>query len=530
MSYKALYRKLRPDSFTSIIGQDHIVKTLINEINQNKINHAYLFCGTRGTGKTSTAKVFAKAINCEELINGEACNICTSCKAINEGNSLDIIEIDAASNNGVDNIREIKEDITYTPTFGKYKVYIIDEVHMLSTGAFNALLKTLEEPPEHIVFILATTDPQKLPPTILSRCQRFDFKRISTNIMVETLNQYMIEENVDITEDALNYVAYLSDGAMRDALSIIDQCISFYYNEEITRDKIIELIGATDKSNLFKMLDFLLTRNSTGVIELINTILDEGRDIGQFIDEFIVHLRNVLVVKSTSTTNSMDYSEEYFKRLVEQSQNTDINILFEYINIFSSLVSDIKYSKNKKIKLETTCIRICNLNEENTLAGILSKISKLEEEIKTRPIEKIIERPLIKEKLVEKTPVQKALPEDIKIVMNEWNSILADILKSSPDKWLYNGNLGYISGETIDVVFDCYSNATHKVINTQIEFLKEFLQKKYNKEFKIRAISQNDYEKNHVEIYGDTDITIEKQIEDFEKLLKQNGIPLEIKE
>lgn len=527
MSYKALYRKLRPDFFKNIIGQDHIVRTLKNEMERNKINHAYLFCGTRGTGKTSTAKVFAKAINCKEPINGEACNNCTSCNAINDGSSLDIIEIDAASNNGVDNIREIKEDITYTPTFGKHKVYIIDEVHMLSTGAFNALLKTLEEPPEHIVFILATTDPQKLPATILSRCQRFDFKRISTDIMINTLKEYMTNEKTNVSDDALSYIAYLSDGAMRDALSLLDQCMSFYFDEDITRDKIITLIGATDKSNLFNLLDGLILRNSKDCINIINEIVNDGRDIQQFLDEFVVHLRNILVVKSTSSNNTMDYSDELFNMLLEQSKTIEFDIIFEYINIFSSLSSEIKYVKNKKIKFETACLRICNLNEENSIAGILTKISKLEEDIKKRPIEKIVEisnKPVPEEK---KIIIEKALPKDIEEVINNWNDILSEILKT-PENWIIPGKIGYVNNNIINIIFDCYSDVNHEILNKQMNFLKELLTKKYEKEFNLKACSQQDYDSQHKENYGDTDHNLQRQSEEFEKLLKLNDIETEI--
>ena len=225
MRYIALYRKMRPKNFDKLVGQEHIVKTLRNQINSDRINHAYLFCGTRGTGKTSTAKIFAKAINCKSPENGQPCGKCDSCKSIEDGSDMNVIEIDAASNNGVDNIREIRDEVKYPPTNARFKVYIIDEVHMLSIGAFNALLKTLEEPPAHVVFILSTTDPQKIPVTILSRCQRFDFKRISAVKIEETLKKYMKEEGVSVSDDALFYIASVSDGAMRDALSIIDQCV-----------------------------------------------------------------------------------------------------------------------------------------------------------------------------------------------------------------------------------------------------------------------------------------------------------------
>ncbi|HIT86609.1 MAG TPA: DNA polymerase III subunit gamma/tau, partial [Candidatus Coprocola pullicola] len=241
MSYTALYRKFRPDTFSGVIGQEHIVKTIKNQILSDRVSHAYLFCGTRGTGKTSTAKIFARAINCLAPKEGNPCNECTLCRAALENRSMNVIEIDAASNNGVDNIREIREEVKYPPTQGKYKVYIIDEVHMLSSGAFNALLKTLEEPPEHVIFILATTDPQKVPATILSRCQRFDFHRITTEQIAQTLSEYMKIEDIPVQKEALHYIARLGDGSMRDSLSILDQCTAFYSDELLTLEKVLDV-------------------------------------------------------------------------------------------------------------------------------------------------------------------------------------------------------------------------------------------------------------------------------------------------
>lgn len=246
MSYTALYRKFRPTSFDEVKGQDHIVQTLKNQINANRIGHAYLFCGTRGTGKTSVAKIFAKAVNCEHPVDGSPCNECDVCKGINSGSSMNVIEIDAASNNGVDNIRQIRDEIQYTPSSGKYTVYIIDEVHMLSIGAFNALLKTLEEPPSYVLFILATTEPHKIPITILSRCQRYDFKRISIDTIVNRLAELMEKENIEVEEKALQYVAKAADGSMRDALSLLDQCIAFYLGQKLTYENVLEVLGAVD--------------------------------------------------------------------------------------------------------------------------------------------------------------------------------------------------------------------------------------------------------------------------------------------
>ena len=277
MSYTALYRKFRPDNFSDVKGQEHIVTTLINQIKANRIGHAYLFCGTRGTGKTTVAKILAKAVNCEHPIDGNPCNECETCRAIQAGTSMNVIEIDAASNNGVDNIREIREEVAYRPTQGRYKVYIIDEVHMLSTGAFNALLKTLEEPPSYVIFILATTEAHKIPITILSRCQRYDFHRISIETITERLWELMEKEQVQVQEKALRYVAKAADGSMRDALSLLDQCIAFYLGQELTYDKVLDVLGAVDTEVFSRLLRQVLDGNVTQAIQILEDLVIQGR-------------------------------------------------------------------------------------------------------------------------------------------------------------------------------------------------------------------------------------------------------------
>ena len=315
MSYLALYRKYRPYVFNDVIGQEHIVRTLKNQISSHRVAHAYLFSGSRGTGKTTIAKIFARAVNCPSPVEGSACGECETCKKVKESAAMNVIEIDAASHNGVDNIREINDEVKYTPAVGKYKVYIIDEVHMLSTGAFNALLKTLEEPPAHVIFILATTDPQKIPVTILSRCQRFDFKRISTNEIEHTMRKYMEKEQIDIEEDALAYIARLADGGMRDALSILEQSISFYYGETITLDKVQYLVGAVDTSILFKMVDAIVSQNANDMLALCEEVNVQGRSLRQFASDLLEHCRNLLVAKTTNGgSDVLDYSGEHVAR------------------------------------------------------------------------------------------------------------------------------------------------------------------------------------------------------------------------
>ena len=299
MSYTALYRKFRPSRFEDVKGQEHIVTTLQNQIKSDRIGHAYLFCGTRGTGKTSVAKIFARAVNCENPIEGSPCGECASCKALAAGAGMNVIEIDAASNNGVDNIREIVDEVSYSPAEGKFKVYIIDEVHMLSIGAFNALLKTLEEPPSYVIFILATTEVHKIPITILSRCQRYDFRRITIDTITDRLRELMEAEEISVEEKALRYVAKTADGSMRDALSLLDQCIAFHFGQELTYDKVLNVLGAVDTEVFSRLLRHVAGQDVTGCIGLLEEVVMQGRELTQFVTDFTWYLRNLLLLKSS---------------------------------------------------------------------------------------------------------------------------------------------------------------------------------------------------------------------------------------
>ncbi len=382
MSYQALYRKLRPQTFKDVIGQPHIVTTLTNQLLSGRISHAYLFCGTRGTGKTSTAKIFARALNCPHVtLEGEPCNSCEMCESILLSRCTGVVEIDAASNNGVDNIREIREEVRYAPTEGKYRIYIIDEVHMLSGGAFNALLKTLEEPPPYVVFILATTEPQKIPPTVLSRVQRFDFRRISATDMVEVMEAYMTKEGVTVDKEALQYVANLSDGAMRDALSLLDQSMAFYHKEPITLEKVLDMVGAVDDQSLFDMVDALSAFDSTACMLHINEVMLKGRDMHQFVSDLVAHLRNLLMtlhVKLSST--ALAFSQETINQLTVQANRVGQDWLLWAIEAFAQLQADMKYTSNGRLMLEVLCIKLCNPAEagDNSREGLLARIQKLE--------------------------------------------------------------------------------------------------------------------------------------------------------
>ena len=382
MSYTALYRKFRPDSFADVKGQDHIVTTLKNQIRANRIGHAYLFTGTRGTGKTTVAKIFAKTVNCENPTENGPCGVCRSCRAIAAGASMNVIEIDAASNNGVDNIREIVDEVAYSPAEGKYKVYIIDEVHMLSTDAFNALLKTLEEPPSYVIFILATTEVHKIPITILSRCQRYDFKRISIDTIAGRMKELTAIEQVAVEDRALRFIARTADGSMRDALSLLDQCIAFHLGSELTYDKVLEVLGAVDTEVFSRLLRFVLDRDVKGCINLLEEITMQGRELTQFVTDFTWYLRNLMLVQvSENLEDVIDMSTENLERLKEEAAAVTGDRIIRYIRIFSELSGQIRYASQKRILVEIALIKLCKPSMETSPDALLDRIRELEERV-----------------------------------------------------------------------------------------------------------------------------------------------------
>lgn len=382
MSYVALYRKFRPDSFESVKGQDHIVTTLRNQIESDRVGHAYLFCGTRGTGKTTVAKIFARAVNCEHPVNGSPCGECATCRAIAAGVSMNVIEIDAASNNGVDNIREIVDEVAYSPTEGRYKVYIIDEVHMLSIGAFNALLKTLEEPPSYVIFILATTEAHKIPITILSRCQRYDFRRISIDTIAGRLGEIVEKEHVAVEEKALRYVAKAADGSMRDALSLLDQCIAFHFGDELTYDKVLDVLGAVDTGVFSRLLRSVLDRNVAECIALLDEIVIQGRELTQFVTDFTWYLRNLLLVKTSEHVEDViDMSSENLQLLQQEAERVETDGIIRYIRIFSELSGQLKYAAQKRVLTEVALIKLCRPQMEAKQDALLDRIRALEQRL-----------------------------------------------------------------------------------------------------------------------------------------------------
>ena len=436
MSYTALYRKFRPQEFADVKGQEHIVTTLKNQIKADRIGHAYLFCGTRGTGKTTVAKIFAKAVNCEHPIDGSPCGQCPACQGIAAGTSMNVIEIDAASNNGVDNIRQIREEVSYRPTEGKYKVYIIDEVHMLSAGAFNALLKTLEEPPAYVIFILATTEAHKIPITILSRCQRYDFHRISIDTIAERLAELMRTEQVEVEERALRYVAKAGDGSMRDALSLLDQCIAFHLGEKLTYENVLEVLGAVDTEVFSALLRQVLARDIVGAIRTVDHLVDQGRELGQMVNDFTWYMRNLLLIGSADDMEEvLDMSADNLAALKEEAQMVDAGTLIRYIRIFSELSNQIKYAAQKRILLEIAIIKLCKPQMETDLSALNERMDDLEEKLESGSFSPAVPQaaPVAGESgtpatpPAEKTQLPKAIPDDIRAVMQNWRSVISEM-------------------------------------------------------------------------------------------------------
>lgn len=439
MSYTALYRKYRPDTFEDVKGQDHIVTTLKNQISAERIGHAYLFCGTRGTGKTTVAKILAKAVNCEHPVDGNPCGECQSCQNIASGGSMNVIEIDAASNNGVDNIREIRDEVAYSPTSGKYKVYIIDEVHMLSIGAFNALLKTLEEPPSYVIFILATTEAHKIPVTILSRCQRYDFKRISMDTIVNRLRDLVTQEQVEVEEKALRYIAKKADGGMRDALSLLDQCISFYLGERLTYDNVLEVLGAVDTDEFSRLLREILDNDVARVIGHLEELIMQGRELSQFVNDFTWYMRNLLLLKTSDDCEDvLDVSSENLLQLQEEAGMVREDTLMRYIRIFSELSNQMRYAASKRVILEIALIKMCKPEMENDEISVLERIRRLEKKIEEGiavaaqvpvypgVIPAVEEAPQVPQ--VDMTELDVAAPEDFQEVMRLWKSIIMETM------------------------------------------------------------------------------------------------------
>ncbi|MFV0467264.1 MAG: DNA polymerase III subunit gamma/tau [Lachnospiraceae bacterium] len=460
MSYTALYRKFRPSEFVEVKGQEAIVTTLKNQITADRIGHAYLFCGTRGTGKTTIAKIFAKAVNCEAPVDGNPCGVCESCRAIAQGSSMNVIEIDAASNNGVENIREIREEVAYSPATGKYKVYIIDEVHMLSIGAFNALLKTLEEPPPYVIFILATTEVHKIPVTILSRCQRYDFKRISVNTITERINELLIAEGVEAEPDAVAYISRMADGALRDALSLLDQCIAFLPGKVLTHESVLQILGAVDTQVFSRLLRNILDEQVNDVIQTVEQLIADGRELSQFVTDFAWYLRNLLLIKNSEGIESvLDVSKESLISLKEEAELLTDETLIRYIRIFSELSNQLKYATQKRILLEVALIKMCRPQMETDVTSLSQRIDKVERKLEkglitqsAQPISQHI--PMPEESVSQKSPVlTKAVPKDVETAVKGFRNIISRMPGLSKS-YLSKARLSLGANGDLLIVFD----------------------------------------------------------------------------
>lgn len=528
MSYTALYRKFRPDIFEDVKGQDHIVTTLRNQIKADRIGHAYLFTGTRGTGKTTIAKLFAKAVNCENPTDGSPCGECKSCKTIASGASMNVIEIDAASNNGVDNIREIIDEVSYSPVEGKFKVYIIDEVHMLSINAFNALLKTLEEPPYYVIFILATTEVHQIPITILSRCQRYDFKRITIETITMRLRELVEKENVNVEERALRYIAKTADGSMRDALSLLDQCIAFHFGEELTYDKVLDVLGAVDTDVFARLLDFIMEKNVTGCISLLEEVVMQGRDLAQFTADMMWYLRNLLLAKTSDGDigDVIDISSEGLVRLKEEAALIDAEEIMRQIRIFSELSGQIKYASQKRILIEMTLIKLCKPAMETTNDAVVARVRDLEEKMEkgivhTAPFAIQSTQGAVNDgkKPAPKPELPKAIPEDIENIVKNWHMIVSDA--PTPVKiYLKKARLSLGGDNRLMIViadgtaYDRLSSEqNHKCVE---DMVSNFLQKEVSVE--IKSMEQGSrFEESYVDLMEIFNKEIDFEIEDEEE-------------
>ncbi|SHG99857.1 DNA polymerase-3 subunit gamma/tau [Anaerosphaera aminiphila DSM 21120] len=546
--YQALYRKYRSKTFGELLGQDSIVMALKNQIKNEELSHAYLFSGTRGTGKTSAAKIFARAVNCLNPKDGEPCNECESCRAILEDRVMDVVEMDAASNNGVDDIRELKEKVIYPPSTSKYKVYIIDEVHMLSKGAFNALLKILEEPPKHLIFILATTEPEKIPQTILSRTQRFNFKRIGTNTIIENLKRITELENKSCDDEVYALIANNSDGAMRDALSLLDQCLSFT-DEHISYELAIEILGVTNDDIIFELIDALIESDIDRALLSLDNIYMAGKDITILISDLIMYFRNLMVVKTVKNPKELFYTTK-LDEYIRLAKKISIDKIIEILKILSETLNNVKYVQDKRTIFEMSIIRINSLENESSLAArvelleeklknlqssgksfentdiseeriqshssVERTLQKLDEEVEISTIKtqtqqsKSISKEINSENLNLKTDVKSGETKTttvskitLDIILENWNKILNEIKQQrrvNVAVLLGMAKIADFKDNTLFIEYDEKNFFNYKAISNEdnIKFLTEFLSKFFSESIEVKFVLSNLKDKGSV--------------------------------
>lgn len=544
MSYVALYRKARPQTFDEVKGQDHIVTTLRNQIKTGRLQHAYLFCGTRGTGKTTVAKILARAVNCEHPENGSPCNRCQTCRNIQSGSSMNVIEIDAASNNGVDNIREIIEEVQYRPTEGKYKVYIIDEVHMLSPGAFNALLKTLEEPPSYVIFILATTEVGKVPITIRSRCQRYDFHRIDVDTIVDRMRELTDREGIAAEEKALRFVARAADGSLRDGLSLLDQCMAFYMGEELTYEKVLTALGEADTA-VFGGLVRSASRGDAGrAIRIFEKQISHGMEISQFVNDFIWYLRNLLMVATAPPEEAGDHvdaSKEQMEEFLDMTKMVTPETVMRYIRLLSDLQNQMRYATNRRVLTEVALIRMARPQTGVRTGDVLDRLRQVEtklDEITSGSYALPVGQAQAAgaaaggdpyEDLPPEEPqkvLEHAAPEDLKQICAEWRLILGSL----PNGYGYSKQILEKSQPQYDAAnpdnhtlyIECPNGmADHLVTNQDLkQVLAGIIEKRYGKATEIELHTRKDTTTNL------QNIGVDQILNDPSKI----AIPIEVEE
>ncbi len=538
--YQALYRQYRPMTFDEVLGQKHITTTIKNQILKENIGHAYLFSGTRGTGKTSTAKIFSRAVNCIDLQDGNPCNKCEICKGILDESIMDVIEMDAASNRRIDDIRDLRDKVIYPPSRASYKVYIIDEVHMLTQEAFNALLKTLEEPPRHLIFILATTEPEKLPQTILSRCQRFDFKRVSTKDMSERMRSIAEELDIEVEEKVINVIARNSDGAMRDALSLFDQCISFG-GDMIKYEDAINILGLTNNDKIFDLVDGIIKKDLKLSLSQIDGIIQDGKDINQFIKDIIFYFRNLMITKTTKNPNELiDTDQETMDAYIEQADAVQIEFILRALDILTIADEKAKWSTQPRIILEMAIIQIVKLEEALSLEDRIKRLEKgisvesIKRDSKTIETDKKIvrkEETIKREKPVEtKRPVEKEEPikkeeelgsteVDLALIQSKWDDILQLIKKDKMNIYalLIEGSPSELQNSMLTIAYkEPYGFHKEAVNSPQNKaFVEETLSKYFNTELIINLVMERQRQESGEDEKKKKDRAIKKVIDFF---------------
>lgn len=537
--YQALYRQYRPKTFDNVLGQEHITTTLKNQILKENIGHAYLFSGTRGTGKTSTAKIFSRAVNCLNPIEGNPCNECDICKGILDESIMDIIEMDAASYRGIDDIRELRDKVIYPPSRAKYKVYIVDEVHMLTIQAFNALLKTLEEPPKHLIFILATTEPERLPQTILSRCQRFDFKRITTKDIIINMRNICQNLDINIEDKVLHLIARNSDGAMRDALSLLEQCVSFS-SGEIKYEDAIGILGIVNYDFIFNIVDNIIEKNTEEVLILIDEVIESGKDISQFIKDLIHQFRNLMIVKtSKNPAELIEIDQESLNKYIEQTNKISLDFILRSLEILTEADEKSKWSTQPRIILEVAIIQLMKLEEKLSLE---ERVRLLEEGIVKTPLKKETEKRKIQEPISNKehNPEVKVAEEkkdieekepvvyedngeelDIDQIISQWDNILQTIKGKKVNVYalLMEGEPLSYSNNVLTIGYKENFGIHRQAISTpsNADVVKEGLSSYFKKNIDVRFIMQNEKPIDDIEKKNLKDKAIKEVIDFFGK-------------